>query len=95
MEKINILSGMFSSCIFMFVITSTVAFQVVIVEFLGTFADTVPLNWDLWLISILIGAVSLPVAVVLKCIPVNMANSGIVSEHHDGYEPLPSGPDLA
>ncbi|XP_052191898.1 calcium-transporting ATPase 4, plasma membrane-type-like isoform X2 [Diospyros lotus] len=95
MEKINILSGMFSSCIFMFVITSTVAFQVVIVEFLGTFADTVPLNWDLWLISILIGAVSLPVAVVLKCIPVNMANCSIVSEHHDGYEPLPSGPDLA
>lgn len=80
----------------MTIIVSTVAFQVVIVEFLGTFADTVPLSWELWLTSIVIGAVSLPVAVVLKCIPVGKSKvRNIVQKHHDGYDPLPSGPDLA
>ncbi|XP_028076057.1 putative calcium-transporting ATPase 11, plasma membrane-type isoform X2 [Camellia sinensis] len=95
MEKINVLCGMFSSWLFMIIIMSTVAFQIVIVEFLGTFADTVPLNLDLWLASILIGAVSLPIAVILKCIPVDMAKPTTIAKHHDGYEPLPSGPDLA
>ncbi|KAG5539135.1 hypothetical protein RHGRI_019629 [Rhododendron griersonianum] len=96
MEKINILRGIFSSWLFMTIIVSTVAFQVVIVEFLGTFADTVPLSWELWLTSIVIGAVSLPVAVVLKCIPVGKSKvRNIVQKHHDGYDPLPSGPDLA
>lgn len=78
------------------IIVSTVAFQVVIVEFLGTFADTVPLSRELWLTSIAIGAVSLPIAAVLKCIPVEASKvRNIVQKHHDDYEPLPSGPELA
>ncbi|KAK4592075.1 hypothetical protein RGQ29_016529 [Quercus rubra] len=93
MEKINVLRGIFDSWIFLIVIISTVAFQFIIVEFLGTFADTVPLSWELWLASILIGAASLIVAVVLKCIPVR--ESKLIVEHHDGYEPLPTGPELA
>lgn len=89
-EKINIFRGMFSSWVFLGVIFCTVAFQAVIIEFLGTFASTVPLNWQLWLLSVLIGFVSMPVAVVLKCIPVETKTM-----RHDGYEELPSGPDLA
>ncbi|KAG9158404.1 hypothetical protein Leryth_013151 [Lithospermum erythrorhizon] len=92
MEKINVLRGMFSSWLFMFIIVSTVAFQVVIVEFLGTFADTVPLSSQLWSASVLMGSGSLLVAVVLKFIPVSSTKS---STSHDGYEPLPSGPDMA
>lgn len=82
---------MFDSWTFLAVIFCTVAFQVIIVEFLGTFATTVPLNWQFWLLSVLIGAVSMPIAAVLKCIPVERG----ASKHHDGYEALPSGPDLA
>ncbi|KAL4600835.1 hypothetical protein ACB092_11G228700 [Castanea dentata] len=93
MEKINVFRGIFDSWIFLIVIISTVAFQFIIVEFLGTFADTVPLSWELWLASILIGAASLIIAVVLKCIPVR--ESKLIVEHHDGYEPLPTGPELA
>ncbi|XVF75759.1 hypothetical protein PTKIN_Ptkin13bG0213000 [Pterospermum kingtungense] len=92
-EKINIFRGMFSSWIFIAVMVSTVAFQVVIVEFLGTFASTVPLSWQLWVLSILIGAVSLIVAVILKCIPVE--RPFVKPKHHDGYDALPGGPDLA
>lgn len=93
-EKINIFKGMFDSWIFVLIILATVVFQVVIVEFLGAFASTVPLNWQLWLLSVLIGAVSMPIAVILKCIPVER-NTNTSNKHHDGYEALPSGPELA
>jgi len=93
MEKINALQGIFRNWIFLTIITSTVAFQVIIVEFLGTFADTVPLSWQLWALSVAIGAVTLAVAVVLKCIPVESMGRSV--KRHDGYEALPSGPELA
>ncbi|GAB4843883.1 Alpha carbonic anhydrase 4, variant 2 [Ancistrocladus abbreviatus] len=91
-ERINVFCGMFSSWIFMGIIVSTIVFQAIIVEFLGTFAGTVPLSWQLWLLSILIGAISMPVSVVLKCIPVER---NAAKHHHDGYDELPSGPELA
>ncbi|OMO90139.1 Cation-transporting P-type ATPase [Corchorus olitorius] len=95
MEKINVFRGIFSSGLFMMVMVSTVAFQSIIVEFLGTFANTVPLSWELWLASILLGAGSLIVAVILKCIPVERSKEAAATKHHDGYEPLPTGPDMA
>ncbi|KAI3835678.1 hypothetical protein MKX03_015281 [Papaver bracteatum] len=91
MEKINIFRGMFDSWVFVSVMTSTVVFQILIIEFLGTFASTVPLSWHLWLLSILIGSVSLVVAVILKCIPVEQARKNSTDTHHDGYSALPSG----
>ncbi|XP_059310313.1 calcium-transporting ATPase 4, plasma membrane-type [Lycium ferocissimum] len=91
MEKINIFRGIFGSWVFIGVMLSTVIFQVVIVEFLGTFASTTPLSWQLWLISVLIGAASLVVAVIVKLIPVEKETP----KHHDGYDLLPSGPELA
>lgn len=91
MEKINIFRGIFGSWIFIGVILVTVVFQVIIVEFLGTFASTTPLSWRLWLLSVLIGAVSLIVAVILKLIPIEKETS----KHHDGYDLLPGGPELA
>ncbi|XP_055809063.1 putative calcium-transporting ATPase 11, plasma membrane-type [Solanum dulcamara] len=91
MEKINVFRGIFGSWIFLGVITATVVFQVIIVEFLGTFASTTPLSWELWLLSVLIGAASLLVAVILKLIPIEYKNT----KHHDGYNLLPNGPELA
>lgn len=90
MEKINVFKGMFESWVFMVVMILTVTFQIIIVELLGTFAATTPLNWKLWFASVVIGAVSLIVAVFLKCIPVDTSKK---SKHHDGYEPLPTGPE--
>lgn len=93
MEKINVVKGIFRNWIFLAIISSTVIFQVIIVEFMGMFADTIPLNWKLWLLSVGIGAVSLVVAVLLKCIPVD--NLRYSAKHNNGYEALPSGPELA
>ena len=94
-EKINIFRGMFDSWIFLGVMVSTVVFQVIIVEFLGDFASTVPLSWQLWLLSVLLGSVSLLVAVILKCIPVERDTSQTTTNHHDGYDALPSSDNLA
>lgn len=90
-EKINVFRGMFDSWVFIVVMVTTVVFQAIIVEFLGTFASTVPLSWPLWLLSIVIGSVSMLVSVVLKCIPIERKDS----EQHEGYDALPSGPELA
>ncbi|GJN07051.1 hypothetical protein PR202_ga24841 [Eleusine coracana subsp. coracana] len=90
MQKINVFHGMFSNWIFLGIIAVTVAFQVVIIEFLGTFASTVPLDSQLWLVSIGLGSISLIVGAILKCIPVE---SGGTSASPNGYAPLPSGPD--
>ncbi|KAK9987373.1 hypothetical protein SO802_032324 [Lithocarpus litseifolius] len=92
-EKINVFRGMLNSRIFLGVMVGTVVFQVIIVEFLGDFASTVPLSWQLWLLSVLLGSVSLLVAVILKCIPVDKTTS--TTNHHDGYDALPSGDNLA
>ncbi|GAB4827790.1 Alpha carbonic anhydrase 4 [Ancistrocladus abbreviatus] len=95
MDKINVFRGIFTNWIFLLIVIATVVFQVIIVELLGTFADTVPLSWKFWGLSIALGAVSLPVGVLLKCIPVEQSKYSVTTKHHDGYEPLPSGPELA
>lgn len=84
--------GILGNWIFTGIIASTVAFQITMVEFLGTFAGTVPLSWQLWVLSILLGAIGIPVAVVLKCIPVK---TKVNDAQHDGYDLLPTGPQLA
>nr|CAD1817159.1 unnamed protein product [Ananas comosus var. bracteatus] len=89
MDKINIFRGIFSNWIFAAIITVTVVFQVIIVEFLGPFASTVPLTWEQWLISVGLGAISLIVGAILKCIPVEPKPNNAPR----GYEAIPIGPD--
>ncbi|KAG2559941.1 hypothetical protein PVAP13_8KG025100 [Panicum virgatum] len=90
MQKINVFRGMISNWIFIGIIAVTVIFQVVIIEFLGTFASTVPLSWQLWLVSVGLGSISLIVGAILKCIPVKSDEN---PSSPNGYVPLPSGPD--
>lgn len=92
MEKLNVFRGIFGNWMFSAIVGVTIMFQVIIVEFLGTFASTVPLSWNLWKYSIVIGFLGMPISIVLKCIPVNCLkpNGG---GKNDDYQPLPSGPD--
>uniref|UniRef100_A0A6N2N0A5 Cation-transporting P-type ATPase C-terminal domain-containing protein n=1 Tax=Salix viminalis TaxID=40686 RepID=A0A6N2N0A5_SALVM len=60
--------------------------------FCQSLASTLPLScWQMWMFCVLIGAVSMPIAVALKLIPVETENP----KHHDGYDALPAGPDQA
>ncbi|MCI40004.1 calcium-transporting ATPase plasma membrane-type-like, partial [Trifolium medium] len=42
------------------------------------------------LLSVLFGLLSMPLAAILKCIPVERDTT---KQHHDGYEALPPGPE--
>lgn len=53
----------------MFIFTISVSGQIVIVEYGGTAFQTVPLSKNLWLMSIIIGLVSIPIGAVIRLIP--------------------------
>ncbi|KAL9172290.1 hypothetical protein ABFS82_03G035700 [Erythranthe guttata] len=70
MEKINVLKGILENYVFVIVLSCTVFFQVIIIEFLGTFANTHPLTLQQWSVCILLGFIGMPIAAAVKMIPV-------------------------
>eukprot|EP01018_Ginkgo_biloba_P029229 Gb_33893 [translate_table: standard] len=88
-EKINVFHDTLNNWVFISVLLSTIVFQAILVEFLGQFASTVPLSAKQWLISVMIGFVSMPVAVLVKCIPISLKRE----TKYKGYKQLPGGPE--
>lgn len=70
MEKINVFKGILENYVFVSVLACTAFFQIIIVEFLGTFANTTPLSWQQWFVSVFFGFLGMPIAAALKMIPV-------------------------
>ncbi|XP_050205841.1 calcium-transporting ATPase 2, plasma membrane-type [Mercurialis annua] len=70
MEEINVFKGILDNYVFAVVLACTVFFQIIIVEFLGTFANTTPLTCTQWFVSVFIGFLGMPIAAGLKMIPV-------------------------
>ncbi|KAK6125255.1 hypothetical protein DH2020_040999 [Rehmannia glutinosa] len=66
MEKIDVLDGILDNYVFVLVVGATVFFQVIIIEYLGTFASTTPLTFMQWFVSIFLGFLGMPIAVALK-----------------------------
>ncbi|KAJ7952044.1 Calcium-transporting ATPase [Quillaja saponaria] len=69
-DEMNVFRGVTKNPLFMGIVGMTLVLQIIIVEFLGKFTSTVRLDWKLWLVSIGIGIVSWPLALVGKLIPV-------------------------
>uniref|UniRef100_A0A7N2L7S3 Cation-transporting P-type ATPase C-terminal domain-containing protein n=1 Tax=Quercus lobata TaxID=97700 RepID=A0A7N2L7S3_QUELO len=69
-DEFNVFRGITKNHCFMGIVGVTVLLQVVIINFLGKYASTVRLNWSQWLISVVIGFISWPLAVLGKLIPV-------------------------
>ncbi|KAH1232141.1 Calcium-transporting ATPase 8, plasma membrane-type [Glycine max] len=69
-DEFNIFKGVTRNYLFMGIIGLTVVLQIVIILFLGKFTTTVRLNWKQWLISVVIGLIGWPLAVIGKLIPV-------------------------
>ena len=91
-EKINVFRGLLDSWVFATGIACIVVCQVVAVEFLGPFAHTKPLGWRLWFVSILIGFLSMPISVLLKCITLSKLVTAI--NRWKGYVLLCCGREL-
>ncbi|XP_041021359.1 calcium-transporting ATPase 1-like [Juglans microcarpa x Juglans regia] len=70
MEKVNVFKGIMENYVFVAVLTFTVIFQIIIIEFLGAFANTTPLSLWQWFISVFLGFLGMPIAAALKMIPV-------------------------
>ncbi|KAI3451927.1 hypothetical protein Pfo_008592 [Paulownia fortunei] len=66
MEKIDVLEGILDNYVFVLVVGATVLFQIIIIEYLGTFASTTPLTFMQWFVSIFLGFLGMPIAVALK-----------------------------
>jgi len=56
--------------LFIGIISITLVLQVLIVEFAGKIASTTPLDWKKWILCIVIGFISWPLAAIVKFIPV-------------------------
>lgn len=101
MDRLNVFKHTFNNWIFISVVTFTVVFQAILVQFLGKFAGTVPLNKEQWMITVGIGSISLFVAVIVKFIPVPKAPMFGGTSRSDpdyidvnGYQVVPSEPGL-
>eukprot|EP00897_Mesotaenium_endlicherianum_P006363 jgi/Mesen1/5755/ME000292S04848 len=102
MERLNVLKGLFRNTLFIGVIVVTVLFQWILVQYLGKFATTVPLTVKEWLLSIVIGFVSMPIAALAKLIPIGKKQhpSGASSagtsgaEGANGYVEVPGEPPV-
>ncbi|XP_076892651.1 calcium-transporting ATPase 8, plasma membrane-type-like [Bidens hawaiensis] len=70
-DEMNVFKGVTKNRLFMGIVGFTVILQVIIIMFLGKFTTTVRLSWQFWLISIVIGLISWPLAVIGKLIPVS------------------------
>ncbi|TVU48031.1 hypothetical protein EJB05_07652 [Eragrostis curvula] len=70
MEKIDVFEGILNNNVFVAVLSSTVIFQFIIIQFLGDFANTTPLSFKQWIACIFIGFIGMPIAAIVKLIPV-------------------------
>ena len=61
MEEIDVFKGILDNYVFVVVIGATVFFQIIIIEFLGTFASTTPLTIVQCFLSIF-GFLGMPIA---------------------------------
>ncbi|MCO5560036.1 hypothetical protein L7F22_013642 [Adiantum nelumboides] len=69
-QKMNIFKGLFNNKLFIVILSTTLILQVIIVEFLNKFASTVKLDWQQWVICLVIAFMSWPIAFLVKLIPV-------------------------
>ncbi|XP_047342748.1 calcium-transporting ATPase 9, plasma membrane-type-like [Impatiens glandulifera] len=69
-DQFNVFKGITQNRLFMAIVGTTFILQIVIIEFLGHFASTVRLSLGQWILSMVIGLVSFPLALAGKLIPV-------------------------
>lgn len=70
-NELNPFKRFFSNTIFLSVLAFTVFVQYLIVQFGSSFADTTRLTFGEWVFCVLVGAMSLPLGVLLRMIPMN------------------------
>jgi magnesium-transporting ATPase (P-type) len=68
--EMNMFRGIEASPMFLVVSIVSTCLQIFMVELGGEYVHTTPLTWSQWLVTIALGAISLPVGVLMRLIPV-------------------------
>jgi magnesium-transporting ATPase (P-type) len=69
-DEWNCFRGIHTNYVFLLVSIVTAGCQIFLIEVGGEFVKTSPLTWDQWLITIALGAIGLPVGMLMRFIPV-------------------------
>lgn len=69
-EEMNIFQGILSNHLLLGIMGSTLILLYILVQFLNMFASTVKISWQLWLLSLGVGAACWPFACLFKLLPV-------------------------
>ena len=70
-DEWNVFAGVSTNPVFCLVIFVTIVLQNLLVQYTGVFTKTSPLSVSQWLITCAMGSISLPVGVLMRCIPVD------------------------
>lgn len=69
-DKWDVFSGVITNHIFVAVWIVTIGIQIFLIEVGDEFVKTAPLTWDQWLVTVALGAIGLPIGVLMRFIPV-------------------------
>ena len=87
-DKWNVLSGMQNNPLFLIVVFVTVVVQILLIQYADKFLGTTSLNISHWLLCVSFAALTIPIGLLMRCIPVSEdANSFFVDnfcENEDG-----------
>jgi Ca2+-transporting ATPase len=81
-DNLNVFKNIFHNHIFIIVQIVVILGQFGIVEFGGVAFGTVSLTWYQWLVTVLIGSLSLPVGLIIRLIPNTCVPESILDEDH-------------
>ncbi|RIA95340.1 PMCA-type calcium-translocating P-type ATPase [Glomus cerebriforme] len=81
-DDLNVFKNIFHNPIFIIVQIVVILGQILIVEFGGVAFGTVRLSWYQWLVTVLIGFLSLPIGFIIRLIPNNCIPERVLNEEH-------------
>ncbi|KAF8931760.1 PMCA-type calcium-translocating P-type ATPase [Dissophora ornata] len=93
-DSLNIFKNLHNNKIFILVQFVVIAGQYVIVQFGGQAFKTIPLTGHQWLVTILIGSLSLPVGLILRLIPQHFIPESVISHQNEAFTPQVSNAKL-
>ncbi|KAF9384721.1 hypothetical protein CPC16_008331 [Podila verticillata] len=89
-DSLNIFKNLHNNKIFILVQVVVLGCQVVIVQYGGQAFKTAPLTGHQWLVTILIGSLSLPVGLFLRLLPSSFIPESVISHKPEERQPLVS-----
>ncbi|CAG8516926.1 1947_t:CDS:10 [Dentiscutata erythropus] len=81
-DNLNVFYDFFHNYIFIIIQVIVIIGQIFIIQYGGIAFGTTELTWYQWLVTILIGSLSIPVGVIIRLIPNTCIPDSILNEHY-------------